>query len=64
MHGWSAFGAWTNHEHAQTQKTHHSPNFGEATTFPLIVSSMISHGGYIQMSLGVSKSAILGLLAL
>jgi hypothetical protein len=43
----------------------------EATTFPLIVFSMISHRGYIQMSLclrapklGVSKFPKLGLPAL
>jgi hypothetical protein len=45
--------------------------FGEVTTFPLIILSMISHRGYIQMSfcpripkLGVSKFWKLGFLAL
>jgi hypothetical protein len=54
-----------------THKTHHSPNLGEAITFPLIVFSMISHKGYIQMSfcfgtpkLRVPKFPKLGLLAL
>jgi hypothetical protein len=31
--------------------THHSPDSGEATTFPLIVFSAAPHGGYIQMAL-------------
>jgi hypothetical protein len=39
-----------NHKHTQTHKVHHGPNLGEATTFPLIVFFVISHGGYIQMS--------------
>jgi hypothetical protein len=33
----------------QTHKTHHSLDFGEATTFPLIIYSMVGHGAYIQM---------------
>jgi len=35
MGNWNTFGAWTSHEQTQTHKTHHSPNLGEATTFPL-----------------------------
>jgi hypothetical protein len=79
MHGWSTFGAWMSHEHTLTHKTHykhtwthkihHGPNLGEATTFPLIVFSIIIHGGCIQMSfcprtpnLGVLKFPKLGLL--
>ncbi len=65
MCSWSVFGAWMTHGHTQT---HHGPNLGEATTFPLIVFSMISHKGNIQMSfcfetpkLGVSKFLKLGL---
>jgi hypothetical protein len=50
MHSWNIFGAWMSHKHTRTHKTHHSPNVGEATTFPLIVFFMISHRGYIQMS--------------
>jgi hypothetical protein len=57
-----------NHGHTQTHKTHHDLNLEEATTFPLIVFSMINHGGYIQMSfcpktpkLGVPKFSKLGL---
>jgi len=37
VHNWSTFGARTSHGQTQTHKTHHSPNLGEATTFPLIV---------------------------
>jgi hypothetical protein len=32
-------------------KTHHGPDSGEATTFPLIVFSAPRFGGYIQMAL-------------
>ncbi len=39
-----------NLEHTRIHKTHHSPYFEEAITFSLIVFSMISHGGCIQMS--------------
>ncbi len=56
-----------NHKHTQIHKTHHNLDLGEATTFPLIVFSVISHRGYIQMSfclgipkLGVSKFPKLG----
>jgi hypothetical protein len=38
------------HEPAQNQhKTHHGPDLGEATTFPLIVYFVPLHGGHIQM---------------
>jgi hypothetical protein len=50
MHNMSTFGARTNHEHTQIHKIHHSPNLGEATTFPLILLSMIGHGACTQMS--------------
>jgi hypothetical protein len=50
VHGWSIFGVQTRHEHTWTHKTHHGLDLGEATTFPLIVFSVISHGGYIQTS--------------
>jgi hypothetical protein len=70
MCSWNTFGAWINHEHTRTHKIHHDPNLGEATTFPLIVFSVISHGGYIQMSffpkiprLGVLKVSKLGIMA-
>jgi hypothetical protein len=49
-----------NHGQTWTHKTHHGSNLGEATTFPLLVFSVISHGGYIQMSfcLGTHKLGI------
>jgi hypothetical protein len=58
-----------NHGHTQTYKTHHNPNLGEATTFPLIIFYVISHGGYIYPNvifprvpkLGVPKFPKLGL---
>ncbi len=55
----------------RTHKTHHGPDLGEATTFPLIVYSGPLHGAHIQMaflsrdsSVGVPKSRQLGLLGL
>jgi hypothetical protein len=60
-----------NHEHTWIHKIHHGPNVRETTTFPLIVFSMIIHGGCIQMSfcpgalkLKLSKLSKLGLLEL
>jgi len=44
MSSWSTFGAWMNHMHTWTHKTHHDPDLGEATTFPFIVFSVINHG--------------------
>ncbi len=35
----------------RTHKTHHGPDLGEATTFPLIVFSAPRFGDYIQMVL-------------
>jgi hypothetical protein len=71
MHSWITFGARMNHGHTWTHKTHHGPNLGEATTFPLILFSVISHKGCTQMSfclgipkLGVPKFSKLGLLEL
>jgi hypothetical protein len=43
VHNWITFGAWISHEHTQIHKTHHGPNLGEPTTFPLIVFSMLGH---------------------
>jgi hypothetical protein len=62
-----------NHGWTWTHKTHHGPDLGEATTFPLIVYFMHGHGTNTQMSfcprtpkwdLGVSKFSKLGLLQL
>jgi len=50
MHSWNIFTTQTNHEQTQTHKTHHGPDLGEATTFPLIVLYVPSHGAYTQMS--------------
>jgi hypothetical protein len=61
--GWSTFGARTSHEHTQTYKTHHDPNLGEATTFPLIIFSVINQRGCIQM-LFCPKTPKLGFLKL
>jgi hypothetical protein len=49
-HGWSTFGALIHHEQTQIHKTHHDLNFGEVTTFPLIVFSVPGHGASTQMS--------------
>jgi hypothetical protein len=59
MHNWNIFGAWMNHKHTQSYKTHHSPNLKEATTFRLIIFSLISHGGYIQISFCLRTPKIL-----
>jgi hypothetical protein len=45
------FGVGTSHGQPWTHLTHHSPDSGEATTFPHIVYSAPLHGGYIQMAL-------------
>ncbi len=44
------FGAWMNHEQPRTYNTHHSPNFGEATTFLLLIYFVPGHGTNTQMS--------------
>jgi hypothetical protein len=61
VHGWSTFGARTNHGHTWTHKIHHSLNLGQATTFLLIVFSMPSHESCTQISfcLGIPKSGVL-----
>jgi hypothetical protein len=50
VHNWSIFGAKTSHEQTWTHKTHHGPDLGEATTFPLIVYSVPGHEASTQMS--------------
>jgi hypothetical protein len=40
----------TNHKQIQTHKTHHGPNLGESTTFPLIVYFVPIHKAHIQMT--------------
>ncbi len=56
---------WTH----RTHKTHHGSDMGEATTFSLILFSMLNHSAYTQISfcpktpkLGVLKFLKLGLL--
>ncbi len=55
----------------RSHKTHHGPDLGEATTFPLIVFFVLNHEACTQMSfcpktfkLGVLKFPKLGLLQL
>jgi hypothetical protein len=50
MCGWNTFSARMSHGHTQTHKTHHNPDLGEATTFPLIVFFVLSHEACAQMS--------------
>jgi hypothetical protein len=45
------FGVGTSHGLTRTHLTHHGPDSGDATTFPLIVFSAAPHKGYIQMAL-------------
>jgi hypothetical protein len=39
-----------NHGQTRTHKTHHSPDLGEATTFPLIVYFVPLHEAHIEMA--------------
>jgi len=50
MHSWSIFDVRTSHGQTRTHKTHHGPNLGEATTFPLIVYFVSLHEAHIQMT--------------
>jgi hypothetical protein len=45
------FGVGTSHGLTRIHLTHHGPDSGEATTFPLIVFFAAPRGGYIQMAL-------------
>jgi hypothetical protein len=65
----STFGVWTSHGQTQIHGTHHDPDLEEASTLPLILFSLLSHGAYTQMSfffetpkLWVSKILKSGLL--
>jgi hypothetical protein len=66
MHRWNTFCAWTSHGHTWIHKIHHNPDLGEATTFPFIILSIISHGGYTQTSFcfGIPKLGVLKFLKL
>jgi hypothetical protein len=43
----STFGVRMSHEEIRTHKSHHGPDLGEATTFPLIVYSMPLHEAHM-----------------
>jgi hypothetical protein len=71
MHSWNIFGAKMNHGQTWIHKTHHGPELGEATTFPLIVYYVPIHEAHIQMvflswdsQVEVLKLPMLGLLQL
>ncbi len=49
VHSWNTFGVRTNLVQPQTHKTHHGPDLGEATTFPLILYFVALYEGLIQM---------------
>jgi hypothetical protein len=50
MYSLNTFGAKMNHSQTRIHKTHHGPNLGEATTFPLIGYSVPLHEAHIQMT--------------
>jgi hypothetical protein len=50
VHSLSTFGARKSHGQIWTHKTHHGPDLGEATTFPLIVYFVLGHGTNTQMT--------------
>jgi hypothetical protein len=62
VYSWNIFYAQTSHGQTQTHKTHHSPDLQEATTFPLIVFSMLGHRASTQMSFchGIPKFPKIG----
>jgi hypothetical protein len=43
------FGAWTNHRQTWIHRSHHGSDLREATTFPIIIFSMLGHRACIQM---------------
>jgi hypothetical protein len=50
MHCWNTFDAKMSHGQTRTHKTHHGPDLGEVTTFPLIVYFVPLHEAHIQMA--------------
>ncbi len=50
MHNLNTFGVKTNNGQTHIHNTHHNPNMGEATTFPLIVYFVPFHETHIQMA--------------
>jgi hypothetical protein len=69
VHSWNIFVVRTSHGQTRTHKIHHSPDLGQATTFPLIVYFVPLHEAHIQngilsrdSQMGVPKFPKLGLL--
>jgi hypothetical protein len=67
VNSWNTFVAQMSHGQTRTHKTHHGPNLGETTTFPLILFFVFGHGNITQMSfcpkipkLGIPKFPKLG----
>jgi len=54
VHNQSTFSVRTNHGQTRIHNTHHDPDLGEATTFPLIVYLVPLHEAHIQMVFFVS----------
>jgi hypothetical protein len=50
VHSWNTFRSRMSHKQTRTHKTHHGPNLGEATTFPLIIYSVFGYGANTQMA--------------
>jgi hypothetical protein len=50
MRSWNTLGTWMSHEHTQIHKTHHALDLKGATTFPLVVFSVIPDVNYTQMA--------------
>jgi hypothetical protein len=46
MRSWNIFRARINHEQTWTHKTHHNPDLGKATTFPLIAPKCYFVSGF------------------
>jgi hypothetical protein len=50
MHNLKFFGVKTSHGQTRIHKTHHNPDLGEASTFPLIVYFVPFHEAHIQIA--------------
>jgi hypothetical protein len=50
MHNWNIFGALTSHGQTWIHKIHHDLDLTEATTFPIIIFFVPSHGAITQIS--------------
>jgi hypothetical protein len=50
VHSLNIFGVKTNHGQTRIHKTHHGPDMGETTTFPLILYYVPLHKAHIQMA--------------